>query len=98
MFKPLLALSAFCSKAVPTYSTRSQNTKFISLSRSLPACRNLQFDFFYTLTRIQFGLNTGFILSESFPVITRCYSLTALEKAIKRTQIIKTARKCYFGY
>ena len=30
----------FCSEAVPTYSTHSQNTKFISLSRSLTACRN----------------------------------------------------------
>jgi hypothetical protein len=29
---PFLALFAFCSGAVPTYSTRSQNTKFISLS------------------------------------------------------------------
>lgn len=41
MFKPLLALFAFCSEAVPTYSTRSQNTKFISLSRSLPAFKLL---------------------------------------------------------
>ena len=32
---PFLALSVFCSGAVPTYSTHSQNTKFISLSRSL---------------------------------------------------------------
>ena len=28
-------------EAVPTYSSRSQKTKFISLSRSLTACRNL---------------------------------------------------------
>ena len=32
---PLLALFVFCSEAVPTYSSRSQNTKFISLSQSL---------------------------------------------------------------
>ena len=41
MFKPLLALFVFCSGAVPSYSSHSQNTKFISLSQSLPACRNL---------------------------------------------------------
>nr|DAY64841.1 MAG TPA: hypothetical protein [Caudoviricetes sp.] len=34
-FKPLLALFVFCSGAVPSYSSHSQNTKFISLSRSL---------------------------------------------------------------
>ena len=32
---PSLALSVFCSEAVPTYSTHSQNTKFISLSQHL---------------------------------------------------------------
>ena len=35
MFNPLLALFAFCSEAVPTYSTRSQNAKFSLLSQSL---------------------------------------------------------------
>ena len=39
--KLFLALSVFCSGAVPLYSSHSQNTKFISLSQSLPACRNL---------------------------------------------------------
>ena len=48
--KPFLVLFVFCSGAVPSYSSHSQNTKFISLSQSLPACRNLLFDFFYTLT------------------------------------------------
>ena len=46
VFKPLLALFVFCSGAVPMYSSHSQNTKFISLSQSLPACRkNLKKDF-----------------------------------------------------
>ena len=46
MFKPLLALFVFCSGAVPMYSSHSQNTKFISLSQSLPAFRkNLKKDF-----------------------------------------------------
>ena len=44
--KLFLALSVFCSGAVPLYSSHSQNTKFISLSQSLPACRNLKLDFF----------------------------------------------------
>ena len=47
--KLFLALSVFCSGAVPLYSSHSQNTKFISLSQSLPACRNLLFSYFYTL-------------------------------------------------
>ena len=36
---------AFCLLlgAVPSYSSHSQNTKFISLSQNLPACRNLYF-------------------------------------------------------
>jgi len=38
---PSLALFVFCSGAVPSYSSHSQNTKFISLSQNLPACRNL---------------------------------------------------------
>ncbi len=51
-FKPFLALFVFCSGAVPSYSSHSQNTKFISLSQHSPACRNLFFDFFYTLKEI----------------------------------------------
>ena len=49
--KLFLVLFVFCSGAVPSYSSHSQNTKFISLSQSLPACRNLYFNFFYTLKR-----------------------------------------------
>ena len=51
MFKPFLALFVFCSGAVPTYSSHSQNTKFISLSRSLTAYRNLLLDFFKKLIK-----------------------------------------------
>ena len=36
--KLFLALFVFCSGAVPSYSSHSQNTKFISLSQSLTAC------------------------------------------------------------
>ena len=44
--KLFLALFVFCSGAVPLYSSRSQNTKFISLSQSLPAyIKNLKKDF-----------------------------------------------------
>ncbi|MFR6004646.1 MAG: hypothetical protein ACLUF7_09675, partial [Eubacterium sp.] len=50
-FKPFLALFVFCSGAVPSYSSHSQNAKFISLSQHSPACRNLLFDFFYTLKK-----------------------------------------------
>jgi len=38
VFKPLLALFVFYSGAVPLYGTRSQKTKFISLSLGLSAC------------------------------------------------------------
>ena len=44
-----MALFVFCSRAVPSYSFHSQNTKFISLSRNLPACRKSQIINFYTL-------------------------------------------------
>ena len=50
-----------CSGAVPSYSSRSQNTKFISLSQHSPACRNLLFDFFYTLRHFPFGKCRFFI-------------------------------------
>ena len=46
VFKPLLALSVFCKRAVPMYSSVYKKTEFISLSQSLPACRkNLKKDF-----------------------------------------------------
>jgi len=35
-FKPILALFFFCSGAVPLYGSRTQKTKFISLSLGLP--------------------------------------------------------------
>ena len=62
MFKPLLALSVFCSGAVPTYSTRSQNTKFISLSQSLSACRKSSIRNFYTLKELSEGKLFFYIL------------------------------------
>ena len=41
-----LALSVFCKRAVPMYSSVYKKTEFISLSQSLPACRkNLKKDF-----------------------------------------------------
>ena len=39
--KPFLALFVFCSGAVPSYSTHSQNTKFISLSQHSLSCYSL---------------------------------------------------------
>ena len=52
--KLFLALFVFCSGAVPLYSSHSQNTKFISLSRSLPSYlfKNL-FDSFFKLINIE---------------------------------------------
>ena len=51
---PSLALFVFCSGAVPLYSSHSQNTKFISFSRSLPSYlfKNL-FDSFFKLINIE---------------------------------------------
>jgi len=51
--KPFLALSVFCSGAVPSYSSRSQNTKFISLSQSL----TFLFVLFYANGKATFALN-----------------------------------------
>ena len=52
--KLFLALFVFCSGAVPLYSSHSQNTKFISFSRSLPSYlfKNL-FDSFFKLINIE---------------------------------------------
>nr|DAE84364.1 MAG TPA: hypothetical protein [Caudoviricetes sp.] len=41
-----------------------KNTKFISLSQHSPACRNLLFDFFYTLRRLLFGQSPYFFIIE----------------------------------
>ena len=73
-FKPFLALFVFCSGAVPSYSSHSQNAKFISLSQHSPACRNLFFDFFYTLKEIAvtqslFGLYRYFRRTQLSPMV-----------------------------
>ena len=49
----LLYTSVFCSGAVPSYSSRSQNTKFISLSQSL----TFLFILFYANGKATFALN-----------------------------------------
>ena len=70
---------SFARGSIPTYSSRLAKYEiyltFSEVSQRVEIC-NLTFS--TQLTRIQFGLNTGFILSESFPVIAGVTPFTAL--------------------
>ncbi len=68
--KPFLALFVFCSGAVPLYSSHSQNTKFISLSQSLPAYFVLKLSFFFFL--LFFEKNELFHREENYHLYKAC--------------------------
>ncbi len=56
------ALFAFCSEAVSMYGSHSQKAKFCSISRSLPACRNLLFGLFLHADKCLVDLQGTFVI------------------------------------